>query len=177
MSIAGSQIKELSFLRHSHLPVLSPRNGFFREHLCTNEHLCALINSKITTVVKSHLILRIRKTHYISILAHRMWLTSLKCQAYRHRFYLKNVEILLFFVDWVSDIVFSHQEKDKLICFLNGHTNNIVTVYQRAFKGIISFCHNNHQSGSYSKYGNSSFSDKKTELRKVIIGEGGGGMG
>lgn len=27
-----------------------------------------------------------RKTHYISILAHRMWLTSLKCQAYRHRF-------------------------------------------------------------------------------------------
>lgn len=27
-----------------------------------------------------------RKTHYISILAHRMQLTSLKCQAYRHRF-------------------------------------------------------------------------------------------
>lgn len=71
-----------------------------------------------------------------------------------------------FLIDSRIYIVFSHQEKGKLICFLNGHTNNIVTVYQGAFKGIISLCHYNHQSGRYSKCGNSSFSDKKTEAQK-----------
>ena len=60
VSIAGSQVKEVSFLRHSHLPVFRAHVfHVFREECCTNKHLCALINTKITTVVKLHLILGI----------------------------------------------------------------------------------------------------------------------
>lgn len=44
VSIAGSQVKEASFLRHPRLPVFRAHIfHVFREKRCTNKHLCALI--------------------------------------------------------------------------------------------------------------------------------------
>lgn len=68
---------------------------------CTNEHLCTVIRSKITTIVKSHLILGVEENSLYFYSSTQDVAYFFKMSSIQTQVYLKNVETLLFLVDWL----------------------------------------------------------------------------